>query len=230
MENINYVAHLKGLHLQMIWDTYWDFHSRNLPVTHPVNQLLLGSEAVSGRELRNSHRGRRSWAGWIWILEDAARPPGVLFPMRQSGIWPWCSFSFGNKCISGVLGSVTGMQRAKPGYCSYPCFISVRKVNEASKSGHRLLTQLGKMGRTQQLGGSLDQTQEQMWEAWQYQVGAVTGHQLWSRRCEKVTHAVTSSRVIECLYVIVSKKIEMDVSVHLEFCYVFCCSSWPEYL
>lgn len=78
------------------------------------------------------------------------------------------------------------------------------------------------MGRKQQLGGSLDQTQEQ---TWQYQVGAVTGLQLWSWGCEKVTHAVTSSRVIECLYVIVSKKIEMNVSGHLEFCCMFCCSS-----
>lgn len=94
--------------------------------------------------------GHEQAGSGFWRI--AARPPGALFPMRLSGIWPWCSFSFGNKCISGVLESVTGMQRMKPGYCSYPCFISRRKVNEASKSGHKLLTQLCKMGRKQQLG------------------------------------------------------------------------------
>lgn len=52
----------------------------------------------------------------------AARPPGALFPMHLSGVWPWCSFSFGSKCISGVLGSVVGMQRMKLWLLLLPLF------------------------------------------------------------------------------------------------------------
>lgn len=152
MENINYVAHLKGLSADNMR------HILGFPFQKPAPLLIqsvscflvMRQYLAESLETVTVEEGHEQAGSGFWRI--AARPPRALFPMRLSGIWPWCSFCFGNKCISGVLESVTGMQRMKPGYCSYPCFISRRKVNEASKSGHKLLTQLCKMGRKQQLG------------------------------------------------------------------------------
>lgn len=117
--------------------------SKTCPFIHSVNRLPVMRQCW--RESRNSSRWKKSLCK-LDLHCGGSKPRSqaqYTLPMCLSGSGAAVP-SFGNKVY---LGSVAGIQRMRPGYCSYSCFISKEEDRKVSKPHHRFFHPVKKDGK-----------------------------------------------------------------------------------